>query len=66
MLLSRKVKVRSLFQQQEGSSFGFTKEGDFFPPLIGVRDLYLQIAHDFGLFEIGRKPHHFGLGMYLQ
>ena len=57
-------EVRPKFQQQEGEVFGFTQEGDFSPPLIGVRDLYLQIAHDFGLFEIGRKPHHFGLGMY--
>jgi len=35
-----------------------------FPPLLSVRDLYMEVVHDHGLFQIGWKPHHFGLGMY--
>ena len=24
----------------------------------------MEVAHDFGLFKLGWKPHHFGLGLY--
>lgn len=54
--------VYRTFRLQKGVNFG--NPGAAFPPLISVRDLYLEVVHDFGLFQIGWKPHHFGLGMY--
>ncbi len=69
------VRVRSWFQitpssklvskkflAQEGPLFGLGKSTGLLP-LLSVRDLYLEIAHNFGLFQVGWKPHHFGLGM---
>ncbi len=50
------------FYPQEGISFGLRNKD--FPPGIFVRDLYLEVAHDFGFFQTGWKPHHFGLGLY--
>ena len=50
------------FYSQEGRDFGL--ENTFSVPLIAIRDLYLELEHDFGLFQVGWKPHHFGLGMY--
>ena len=50
------------FYPQEGIGFGL-KNKDF-PPGIFIRDLYLEVAHDFGFFQTGWKPHHFGLGLY--
>ena len=55
-------KVYRAFYLQKGIGFG--GQGKTFPPLISVRDLYLEVVHDFGLFQIGWKPHHFALGMY--
>ena len=52
------------FHFQKGSSFGLDNKNGFSAPLIAVRDMYLEVAHDFGLFQIGWKPHHFGLGIY--
>ena len=49
------------FYPQEGMNW--TEEGAF-PTVVIVRDLYLKVAHDFGVFKIGWKPHHFGMGMY--
>lgn len=34
------------------------------PPGLEVRHLYLKFAHNFGVFQTGWKPHHFGMGMY--
>lgn len=59
--LNQSAVYRS-FQLQKGINFG--NPGTAFPPVISVRDLYLEVVHDFGLFQIGWKPHHFGLGMY--
>ena len=50
------------FHLQKGVGFG--NKGTAFPPLISVRDLYLEVVHDFGLFQMGWKPHYFGLGIY--
>ena len=33
------------------------------PPSLEVRHLYLKFAHNFGVFQTGWKPHHFGMGM---
>ena len=52
------------FYLQEGVGFGSGHQGVFSAPLMAVRDLYLEVTHDFGLFQVGWKPHHFGLGMY--
>ena len=52
------------FYNQEGLSFGLQKEALAELPLLAVRDLYLQIDHAFGRFEIGWKPYQFGLGMF--
>lgn len=52
------------FYLQEGVGFGSNGQGTFSVPLIAVKNLYLEVIHDFGLFQIGWKPHHFGLGMY--
>ena len=51
------------FYTQEGIHFGLGDTATDFPPIISVRDLYLEVTHNFGLFRIGWKPHHFGLGM---
>ncbi len=61
---SSEGSLRKKFLAQEGRLFGFGETADFSIPLLSVRDLYLEIAHDFGLFQTGWKPHHFGLGMY--
>jgi len=47
------------FRSQEGLFWDNTAL-----PVVAVRDLYLEISHDFGILRLGRKPHHFGLGMY--
>ena len=52
------------FYLQEGVGFGSNNQDIFSVPLMAVRDLYLEVTHDFGLLQIGWKPHHFGLGMY--
>ena len=52
------------FHPQDGNHFGLLNKNAVFSPLMAVRDLYLEVAHDFGLFQMGWKPHHFGLGMY--
>lgn len=52
------------FYLQEGVGFGSNNQNIFSAPLIAVKDLYLEVTHDFGLLQIGWKPHHFGLGMY--
>ena len=50
------------FASQEGVGFGLYDRSAI--PLLSVRDLYLELAHDFGFLQVGWKPHHFGLGMY--
>ncbi len=47
---------------QNGDSFGlFEPRGS---PFLAVRDLYINFSHNFGVLEVGWKPHHFGLGMF--
>lgn len=72
------VRVRSWFQlvsqntdssvdkfaSQEGFGFGLYNQDNISLPFISVRDLYLEVTHDFGLLQVGWKPHHFGLGMF--
>ena len=55
---------RSRFYSQEGMGFGSSDQSTFSVPLVAVKNLYLEATHDFGLFQIGWKPHHFGLGIY--
>ncbi len=52
------------FYYQNGVSFGFTGVDSVLPVPLELRDLYLHVTYDFGVLEIGWKPHHFGLGMY--
>ena len=53
------------FAEQEGVRFNWAGDKQSLSfPFVTVRDLYLEVSHDFGLFQIGWKPHHFGLGMY--
>ena len=52
------------FSSQEGIGFGLYNQDDVSLPFLSVRDLYLEVTHDFGLLQIGWKPHHFGLGMF--
>ncbi len=52
------------FAIQKGVNFNWDSEKSVSLPGIAVRDLYLEVAHDFGLLQVGWKPHHFGLGMY--
>ena len=51
------------FYPQGGPSFG-TGSQNVFPAYLELRDLYMESAHTGGLFRLGWKPHHFGLGMY--
>ena len=50
-----------LFALQEGPSFGL--EG-LSQTSLSAKALYMEIAHDFGFFNLGWKPHHFGMGLY--
>ena len=50
------------FYYQNGVQFGFGST--VLPVQLEMRSLYLNVASDFGVLEIGWKPHHFGLGMY--
>ncbi len=49
------------FAPQEGLPFGLES---LLSPSLTVKTLYMEVAHDFGRFQWGWKPHHFGLGMY--
>ena len=53
-------KQRS-FHRQEGIPFGLESVSQ---ANLSAKALYLEVAHDFGLFQLGWKPHHFGLGLY--
>ena len=50
------------FYNQNGVLFGRASGAG--PISLSARSMYLQLEHDFGLLEIGWKPHHFGLGMF--
>ena len=52
------------FTSQEGVHFNWDNDQPFSLPIVTIRDLYMEVAHDFGLLQVGWKPHHFGLGMY--
>ena len=52
------------FSSQEGFGFGLYNQDSLSLPVLSFRDLYLEVTHDFGLLQVGWKPHHFGLGMF--
>ena len=52
---------KTSFASQEGLPFGLESLRSSF---LTVKSLYMEVAHDFGRFQWGWKPHHFGLGMY--
>lgn len=52
------------FSAQEGFGFGLYNQDTLSLPVPSVRDLYLEVTHDFGFLQVGWKPHHFGLGMF--
>ena len=61
----------NIFYYQNGASFGWnnaktnTSAMSVHPPTsLETRHLYLNFTHNFGIFEMGWKPHHFGMGMY--
>ena len=49
------------FSPQEGTVFGHSSSDELG---LFIRDLYLDLSRDFAQFQIGWKPHHFGMGMY--
>ena len=49
------------FHPQEGIGFGYNSDEEI---NLVVRNLYLELSRDFIRFQIGWKPHQFGMGMY--
>ena len=58
---ARSLKHHRSFSRQEGIPFGLESVSQ---ANLSAKALYLEVAHDFGLFQLGWKPHHFGLGLY--
>ena len=54
-------QAQKFFALQEGIPFGLESLAQ---AGLSTKALYMEIAHDFGLFHLGWKPHHFGLGLY--
>lgn len=57
----------SRFYPQEGIAFGTSPRSLFTEKNhlgLFVRSLFLELSRDFVQFQVGWKPHHFGMGMY--
>ena len=52
---------KSFYAEQEGILFGLESLSH---ASLSAKALYMEMAHDFGFFQLGWKPHHFGLGLY--